>query len=45
MQPNVPAPVRLGAARTVLEMNVKIRETAEMIERFEMIEARLNGDS
>jgi hypothetical protein len=45
MQPNVPAAVRLGAARALLEMNVKIRETAEMIERFETIEARLNGES
>jgi hypothetical protein len=38
---NVPAAVRLGAARAVLEIGVKLRESAELAERVAALEAQL----
>jgi hypothetical protein len=35
----VPAAVRLGAARAILELGVKLRETAELQERIAALEA------
>jgi hypothetical protein len=41
----VPAAVRLGAARAILELGVKLRETAELAERIAALEAKLTGAS
>jgi hypothetical protein len=43
-QTSVPAAVRLGAARTVLEMGVKLRETVELTERIAALEAQMTID-
>jgi hypothetical protein len=40
-QPTVAAPVRLGAARAVLELGVKLREVAELEQRLAALEGRL----
>ena len=40
-QPANPAAVRLGAARTVLELGVKLREAAELEARIAALEAEL----
>lgn len=40
-KPNVQAAVRLGAARAVLELGLKVRETAELTARIAALEARL----
>jgi hypothetical protein len=37
---NVPAPVRLGAARATLELGMKAREFADLTERIAQLEAR-----
>jgi hypothetical protein len=44
MQPSVPAAVRLGASRVILEMGMRLREAIEMVQRIEAIEARLNAE-
>jgi hypothetical protein len=36
-----PAAVRLGAARAILELGVKMRETAELMDRVAALEAQL----
>jgi hypothetical protein len=36
-----PAAVRLGAARSILELGLKFRETAELAERLAAVEAQL----
>ena len=36
----IAAPVRLGAARTVLEFSIKLRETNELAERIAALEAQ-----
>jgi predicted trehalose synthase len=38
---STPAAVRLGAARTILEIGIKLRETAELEERIAALEAQL----
>jgi hypothetical protein len=38
---STPPPVRLGSARTVLEMGVKYRELADMEQRVRALEQRL----
>jgi hypothetical protein len=38
---SIPAATRLGAARAVLELGVRIRESAELEERIALLEARL----
>jgi hypothetical protein len=38
------APVRLGAARAVLEIGVKVREAAELEERLAALEERLGAE-
>jgi len=44
MAPAVPAPTRLGAARAVLEIGIKVREVSELAERVAALEERLvNG--
>ena len=40
LQPSTPAAVRLGAARTVLELGIKIRELAELEKRVAALEQR-----
>ena len=40
-KPPAPAAVRLGAARAVLELGVKLRETAELEQRITALEAQL----
>ncbi len=39
--PSVPASVRLGAARAVLELSMKMRESADLAARIEALEAQL----
>jgi hypothetical protein len=43
LRPAAPAAVRLGAARSVLEIGLKVRETAELEHRLAALEERLNG--
>lgn len=38
-----PASVRHSAARTILEFGVKLRESAELVERIAALEAQLSG--
>jgi hypothetical protein len=38
---STPAPVRLGAARTLLEFGIKLRENAELLERVAALESQL----
>ncbi len=40
---SIPAAVRLGAARSVLELGMKVRETAELEQRLRALEERLAG--
>jgi len=40
---SVPAPVRLGAARTVLEIGVKLREMADFETRLAELEAQVRA--
>jgi hypothetical protein len=40
-KPTVAAPVRLGAARAILELGQKVRETADLSARLAALEARL----
>jgi hypothetical protein len=44
-KPAVPAAVRLGAARAVLEIGVKLREVAELEERLTALEQQVGGGS
>lgn len=39
----IPHAVRLGAARAILELGVKLRETAELEERIAAVEAQLKA--
>jgi len=41
-KPPAPAAVRLGAARAVLELGVKLRETAELEQRLAALEAQFS---
>jgi hypothetical protein len=41
MKPSNTGPVRLGAARAILEMGVKLREMAELEERLAALEERV----
>jgi hypothetical protein len=43
LKPATPAAVRLGAARSVLEISMKLRETAELEQRLAALEKRLVG--
>lgn len=38
---SVPAGVRLGAARAILELSIKLREVADLEERFALLEGQL----
>jgi hypothetical protein len=40
LDPTVPPTVRHGAARTILELGLKVRENAELEERIVALEAR-----
>jgi hypothetical protein len=40
-QTSVPAAVRLGAARSVLEMGIKLREMADLEERLTLLEQQI----
>jgi hypothetical protein len=42
-QPAVPAAVRLGAARAVLEMGIKLREMADLEERLAALEQQIDA--
>ena len=44
LKPAAPPPVRLGAAKAVLEIGVKLREMAEVEERLAALEERLDAD-
>jgi predicted DNA-binding transcriptional regulator AlpA len=44
-QPSFPPAVRLGAARAVLELGMKLREEADLTARLEALEAKVRGDS
>jgi hypothetical protein len=44
LKPAAPPPVRLGAAKAVLEIGVKLREIAEVEERLAALEERLDAD-
>jgi hypothetical protein len=39
--PETPPAVRLGAARAILELSMKVRESAELTERIAVLEERL----
>jgi hypothetical protein len=41
VQPTVPPATRLGAARSILEYGLKMRETADLEERLKAIEERM----
>ena len=41
MKESVPAAVRLGAARAVLELGIKVRDSSELSERIAALEAQL----
>jgi len=43
MAGNIPPATRLGAARAVLEIGIKVREVAELGERVSALEGRLGG--
>jgi hypothetical protein len=43
-QPSAPASVRLGAARAVLELGMKMREAADLTARIEALEAQMRRD-
>jgi hypothetical protein len=43
LQETIPAAVRLGAARAVLELGTKLREAAELEARLAALEARLGA--
>jgi hypothetical protein len=43
LEPSVSPVVRLGAARTILEFGIKLRETAELAERIAALEARVQS--
>jgi hypothetical protein len=42
-EPSVPPPVRLGAARAVLEIGARLREATELEERLAALEAQLGS--
>ncbi len=42
--PNSPAAVRLNAARAIIELGAKLRETAELQDRISALEQQLAGD-
>ena len=44
-EPSVPAAVRLGASRVVLQMGIKLRETVELIEKVEAVEAWMTTEA
>jgi hypothetical protein len=41
----IPAAVRLGAARAVLELGLKLREVSNLTERIEALEAQMRSES
>ena len=45
LKPSTPHASRLGAARSVLEIGVKLREAAELEERLAALEERLPADA
>ncbi len=44
LQASIPPAARLGAARAILELGVRLRQTAELEERLQALEERLAGD-
>jgi hypothetical protein len=44
-QPTVPHAVRLGAARSILEIGIKMREVADMEERLAALEQQMAMDN
>jgi hypothetical protein len=44
LKPAMPGAVRLGAARSVLEISLRFRETAELEQRLAALEKRLVGN-
>jgi hypothetical protein len=45
VKPTSPPPVRLGAARSILEMGLKLRELANLEERVASLEEQMNGSN
>jgi hypothetical protein len=45
LKPVMPAAVRLGAARAVLEIGMKVREVADLEERLAALEQRMAADA
>jgi hypothetical protein len=43
-KPSAPPAVRLGAARSVLEIGIKLREAADLEERLSALEQQLGGN-
>ena len=43
MQPPAPAPVRLGAARAVLEIGAELRTVVDLEQRLAALEAQMSG--
>jgi hypothetical protein len=43
LKSGTPPAVRLGAARSVLELGIKLREVADLEERMTALEAQLNA--
>src|SRR5262249_26615659 len=41
-EPTVPAAVRLGAARAILELGIRLRESLELVERVAALEEQLS---
>jgi len=42
-KPSAPAPVQLGAARSILQIGMKLREASDLAERVAALEARLRA--
>jgi hypothetical protein len=44
-KPAAPPPVRLGAAKAILEIGMKVREVAELEQRLQALEEQVAGDA
>ena len=44
-KPTAPPPVRLGAAKAILEIGMKVREVAELEQRLQALEEQVASDS
>jgi hypothetical protein len=44
LKPPAPAPVRLGSARAILEVGMKVREVADLQERLSVLEEEMEAE-